>query len=828
MLGRASWLRVVSHPLSGAFSPLYHPMEALSAQTRVLELLTCKSETINLVHQVGLLLEDCIPNSSVWILKTDDTDNVVRAIYAPLRHTPGGSSDQPPSVSAAQLWALVNKLGSDTSIPDVANHKSCADISAILKDPIPSSLLSLRIRPSNHHAWGCICLALHNTTSLDTDALEVLADAELWVKFAATIIERRILEERLQTVETRLDLAMKAGGIGIFDWEIPTGNLHWTPQQFEIYGLNPATFTPSYDAWRVKVFPEDMDRIEETLSSTFRNRERYFEGRHRTRNAKGETRWIRSLGEVIYNARGTPLRMVGTAQDITQELRAQEQISLDRRRLELVLEAGELGFWDWNIPSGEVQFGGEWTCMLGYTSDEIEPHVRGWERLVHPDDMPAVYATLQKHLDGKSPLYETEHRLRHKNGSWVWVLARGRVVERDPQGKAIRALGIHANISIERENRERLQEEDRRKDEFLATLAHELRNPLAPIRTGLAIIKRDPSGPAATHSLRTMERQLGHMVRLIDDLLDVSRITLGRLKLKYEDISIRSIVEMAVEASRPAIDAGLHTLTVNLPPQDVIITCDPTRLAQIISNLLTNSAKYTPDKGQISLSVEVTTEGFTISVSDNGLGIPRELQQKVFELFGQVNRTLDRSQGGLGIGLALVRNLVTLHGGTVQVSSPGMGKGSTFTITLPPSVLKTRLESETAAPLEPQEHPHRRVLIVDDNVDAAESLSMLAKLLGHTTDVALSGQEALQKVASFHPEVVFLDIGLPGMSGFEVAEAIKRSNLDPLPYVVAVTGWGSEETQRKAHAAGFDEHLTKPVEVSRLERILGAEGPLIV
>jgi PAS domain S-box-containing protein len=802
-------------------------MEALSAQTRVLELLTCKSETINVVHQVGALLEDCIPNSSVWILKTDDTDNVVRAIYASPRRTPGRPSDQAFPVPAVQMWTLVNKLGPDTGIPDVASHTLSAEISAIFKDPIPSSLLSLRIRPNNHHAWGCICLALHSTTSPATDAHQVLADAELWVKFAVTIMERRILEERLQTVETRLDLATKAGGIGIFDWEIPTGNLHWTPQQFEIYGLNPATFTPSYEAWRVMVFAEDMDRIEETLCSTFRNRERYFEGRHRTRNAKGETRWIRSFGEVIYNTQGTPLRMVGTAQDITQEVHAQEQIALDRRRLELALEVGELGFWDWNLPSGEVQFGGEWTGMLGYGPDEIEPHVRGWERLIHPDDAPAVYATLQKHLDGKSPLYETEHRLRHKNGSWVWVLDRGRVVERDPQGKAIRALGIHANITIQRENRERLREEDRRKDEFLATLAHELRNPLAPIRTGLAIIKRDPSSPAATHSLQIMERQLGHMVRLIDDLLDVSRITLGRLKLKYEDISIRSIVEMAVEASRPAIDAGLHTLTITLPPREVMITCDPTRLAQIISNLLTNSAKYTPDRGQISLGVEVAKEGLRISVSDNGLGIPPELQQKVFELFGQVNRTLDRSQGGLGIGLALVRNLVTLHGGTVQVSSPGVGKGCTFTITLPPSVMRTHLEREASLPIEPQEHPHRRVLIVDDNVDAAESLSMLAKLLGHTTDVALSGQDALQKVATFHPEVVFLDIGLPGMSGFEVVQAIKRANPDPVPYVVAVTGWGSEETQRKAHAAGFDEHLTKPVEVSRLERILGSEGPLL-
>lgn len=797
-------------------------MESLSAQTRILELLTSKSETINAVQHVGALLEDCIPHSSTWILKADENQTFIKAIYAPPQSAPSTSMEGARPVSAAELWALVIKLGPEAGIPDVASHKLREEIRAVCGEPLPTSLLTLRIRPSNNHAWGCICVAIRND-SAKGERIEILADAMLWLKFAATIIERRILEDRLQTVETRLDLATKAGGIGIFDWEIPTGKLHWTPQQFEIYEVTPSTFTPTYEGWRAIVVPEDLAVIEETLRATLKTKERYFETHHRIRSSNGEIRWVRSFGEVIYSADGTPIRMVGTAQDITKEVHAREQTAFDRRRLELALEAGELGFWDWNIPTGEVQFGGEWARMLGYQPNEIEPHVRGWERLIHPDDAPMVYAALQRHLEERSPFYETEHRLKHKDGSWIWVLDRGRVVERDSRGVPVRAIGIHSNITVQRENRERLRQEDRRKDEFLATLAHELRNPLAPIRTGLAIIKRDPSGSAAHQSLEIMERQLAHMVRLIDDLLDVSRITLGRLKLKREDISIRSIVEMAVEASRPAIDAGLHTLNVNLPPQEVIITCDPTRLAQTISNLLNNSAKYTPDRGTIAVTIEVNHDGVSISVSDNGLGIPLELQEKVFELFGQVNRTLDRSQGGLGIGLALVRNLVTLHGGTVKVSSPGIGQGSTFSVLLPPSVLRTPVEAEKPHTPRTQETPQRRVLIVDDNVDAAESLSMLAKLLGHTTEVATSGQEALHKVALFHPEVVFLDIGLPGMSGFEVAAAIKGAHQIPSPYVVAVTGWGSEETKRKAHSAGFDEHLTKPVEVSRLERIL-AEG----
>ena len=795
-------------------------MENQSAQTRILELLTCKSETLTLLDAVGALLEDCIPHSYAWILKSTEPEGEATSIYASPRYNSEVVGRKASSPTSTQLFDLMTKLGPGGRIADVARHQFAHEIATVFSALPVSALLTLRIRPSNSHAWGYICVAIGDCDSDNSPHLANLADAELWMKFAAIIVERRILEESLQTVEIRLDLATKAGGIGIFDWEVSTGNLYWTPQQFEIYEVSPSEFSPTYDSWRSMVFPEDLEILEDTLRSTFRNRQRYFETQHRCHNAKGDTRWIRSLGEVIYNPNGTPIRLVGTAQDITKETLAQNQIFQDRRRLELALEGGELGFWDWNIPSGEVQFGGEWAQMLGYELSEIEPHVRAWERLVHPDDEPLVYAALQRHLDGKVVLYETEHRLRHKNGSWIWVLDRGRVVERDAQGQPIRALGIHANITLQRETRERLRQDDRRKDEFLATLAHELRNPLAPIRTGLAIIKRDPSSPAAHTSLHIMERQLAHLVRLIDDLLDVSRITLGRLKLKREDIAVRTIVEMAVEASRPAIDASHHQLTIQLPPQEVMINCDPTRLAQTISNLLTNSAKYTPDGGLISVTVDVSSAGIEIRVSDNGLGIPGELQERVFELFGQVNRTLDRSQGGLGIGLALVRNLVTLHGGTVTVSSPGQGNGTTFTVSFPPSMIRTPPESVTLEQAPPLEHHHRKVLIVDDNVDAAESLSMLAKLLGHSTEVAISGQEALQKIGTFHPEIVFLDIGLPGMSGFEVAKAIKASHPSPMPYVVAVTGWGSEETRRKAHEAGFDEHLTKPVEVARVERIL--------
>jgi PAS domain S-box-containing protein len=788
-------------------------MPSQSAQSQLYALLTCKAETKKLIGSVGSLLEECLPSASVWIVKTEDLEEAVESVYVS-----GSAAAVSPRLE--HLQGCIDSISHDTRISEINSHPSCAKIRALFPDQNFTSVAIHRIRPRNNHAWGYIFVLFRFDDQPQQQAEEALLQADLWVQFAATILERRLLEERLQLVQTRLDLAMKASALGIFDWDIHTNELFWTPETYYIHDTTPESFSPSYEGWRELLPTEDLRVIEQLLEKTFKEKERYYRSSYHVRTKGGEIRWIESLGEVIYDDNGRPVRLIGTAQDCSERVRAQEQIARDRRRLELALEAGELGFWDWNIATGEVQFGGEWAHMLGYELSEIEPHVRAWEQLVHPDDMPAIQVALQRHMEGSAPVYETEHRLKHKNGSWIWVLDRGRIVERDETGNPTRAIGIHANITLQRSIQEQLSEADRRKDEFLATLAHELRNPLAPIRTGLAIMKRDPSSQAASQAREIMERQLSHMVRLIDDLLDVSRITLGRLRLKKEKVSVRTILEMAVEASKPAIEAGHHTLTYTIPEQEIVMYADPTRLAQTVSNLLNNAAKYTPDHGRIDLRVGLSHSDIEIVVEDNGLGIPREMQDKVFQLFGQINRTLDRAQGGLGIGLALVRNLIELHGGTVTASSEGPGKGSTFTILLPHSLITSTTTHTEQRSQEVPQGSKRKILIVDDNVDAAQSLSMLAELLGHATALAYTGPEALAKFSEFKPEVIFLDIGLPGMSGFEVAQSIKASHPIPPPYVVAVTGWGTEETKQKARAAGFDEHLTKPVEIAAVERIL--------
>ena len=322
---------------------------------------------------------------------------------------------------------------------------------------------------------------------------------------------------------------------------------------------------------------------------------------------------------------------------------------------------------------------------------------------------------------------------------------------------------------------------------------------------------------------KMMNRQLSHMVRLVDDLLDASRITNDKVTLRKERVPLQTVVETAVEASRPVIDAARHVVNLALPEAPLWLDADPTRLAQVMSNLLTNAAKYTPEGGSIEVTAARYQRGVSIRVTDTGLGIPPAMLGEVFEMFTQVNRTLERSQGGLGIGLALVKRLVELHGGTIAALSPGLGEGSTFRVRLPLVEAETQgTEPQTSAETvsSPAANSCRRVLVVDDNVDGAQSLARVLQICGHDTRTAHDGPEALDAARLFQPEVVLLDIGLPGMNGYEVA---KRLRADPAlsgALVVALTGWGSEDDKRQSKEAGFDFHLTKPVEVSAIANIL--------
>ncbi|MEO5761309.1 MAG: ATP-binding protein [Vicinamibacteria bacterium] len=369
----------------------------------------------------------------------------------------------------------------------------------------------------------------------------------------------------------------------------------------------------------------------------------------------------------------------------------------------------------------------------------------------------------------------------------------------------------------------KVQRENQSKDEFLAMLAHELRNPLAPIRTGLQVLKLSPQGEIADRAREMMDRQLTQLIRLIDDLLDVSRVSRGKIELKREPLDLKSIIGLAIETSVPLIEAGRHELVVHLPKEPVPVQADAIRMAQVFSNLLNNAAKYTPDGGRIELLAKLGVGEVEIRVKDNGVGIPREMVPEVFEMFSQVGRNLDRAQGGLGIGLTLVRRLIEMHGGQVKAESSGMGEGSVFTVTMPLAPF-----ASDGASVPDGSEPRRtggklRVLVVDDNIDGANMLAMLVAMHGHSTEIAHNGPEALARLESFPAQVVFLDIGLPGLNGYEVAQrirALETSRKGEAVTLIALTGWGSDDDKKRSKDAGFDMHLTKPIDAEKVEALL--------
>jgi PAS domain S-box-containing protein len=531
----------------------------------------------------------------------------------------------------------------------------------------------------------------------------------------------------------------------------------------------------------------------------------------------------RTLVSIVRAALRARLHQYEVRDAVTKLERQEQALRESDERMRFALHAARLGSWELDVVSGAFECSETFKEQLGLlphhpvTQQDLVEHI-------HPDDLEPVKKELRRSVEDGGD-FDIEARNVWADGQVRWILARGRAAP-GSGGARTRLVGISLDITegkrahedLERQAAQ-LREADKRKDEFLATLAHELRNPLAPLRTGLEILKRAPHTDAGARARATMDRQVGHMVRLIDDLLEVSRITLGKVMLKKERVTLQSVIEAAVETSRPVLDSARHTLAVDLPDEPIWVEADRTRLAQVVSNLLNNAAKYTPSGGRVDISATLDGNEAIVRVRDNGMGIPKENLPEAFELFSQLNRALDRSQGGLGIGLALVKKLIDMHGGTIEGESEGLGRGSTFTMRIPALPPASSTEFVPA----PEQAPvldARCILVVDDNHDAAESLSELLGTLGHHTRMAHSGPEALAAAVEFHPDLIFLDIGMPGLSGYEVARRLRKHPKVASAMLVALTGWGTEEDKKKARDAGFDEHVTKPIDIEAIETVL--------
>ena len=422
-------------------------------------------------------------------------------------------------------------------------------------------------------------------------------------------------------------------------------------------------------------------------------------------------------------------------------------------------------------------------------------------------------AGLRDVLHGRKDQFQLEYPC-HSAASNRWFILR---VTRALGAGPARLVVAHEDITERREAEEALRAANRNKDEFLALLAHELRNPLAPIRHVLQIMRMSGGHGQLLHSaFEIMERQIGHMVRLVDDLLDVSRISRGKLELQMENIDLASVIDLAVEASSPHIANMNHRLTVSLPSEPIRIHGDLTRLAQAVSNLLNNAAKFTDSGGSISLSVEHGEQQALIRVQDSGIGIAAEQLPLIFEMFTQVDNSLQRTQSGLGIGLMVVRSLVEMHNGTIEARSPGLGQGCEFIMRLPVCDFLPATSSEEISDKDAQPARTRRILVVDDSVDSATSLATFLQLMGNETHTAFDGLEALQVADAVQPDVVLLDIGMPRLNGYETARRIRARPWADQVVLVAVTGFGQEEDRQKARDAGFDHHMVKPIDASSL------------
>jgi signal transduction histidine kinase/DNA-binding response OmpR family regulator len=647
--------------------------------------------------------------------------------------------------------------------------------------------------------------------------------------------EAEAAAELVNASKERVRLATEAGGLGVWLWETSTDTVTWEHDWlFDIFGLprdsdpiNGAQFLADY------VHPEDAQAFRDAAAATLERGEPFhFVGRI-FRSPDRAVRWLEFHGRLQTASENVPVRILGTAGDITERHHFQERLRVSEERYRTLFEAIDEGFslidviFDGSGKPVDYRFL-EINPAFAKQTGMVDPVGKRMTELVpgHDSHWFDVYGRVA--LTGEPVRFIDEAKAM---GRWFDVYA-ARLGGPGSTTVAVLFTDITGRKRADDDLRRlaaELAESDRRKTEFLATLAHELRNPLAPLSSGLQVMKLAASDPQTVDRTRgMMERQVNHMVHLVDDLLDIARISTGKVDLKKERIDLQTVIASAVETSMPLIEAGRHELSVHLPDEELMLEVDLTRVAQVVSNLLNNAAKYTPARGRIGLIAHRDGGEVVIAVSDTGIGIPPASMPTVFEMFTQVGRNMERAQGGLGIGLSLVRRLVELHGGTASAVSEGVGRGSTFIIRLPLLAVQTA-PLDVAAPAAPAAMAvlddgatdgSLRVLVVDDNIDAADTLAALLELGGHTIRVANDGYQAIEMARSFHPQVVFLDIGLPGMNGYEVARRLRETPGMERGILVALTGWGTREDRERSSEAGFDHHLTKPADMDAVESLL--------
>lgn len=654
---------------------------------------------------------------------------------------------------------------------------------------------------------------------------------------AAIVLQRHLAVQALKRSESRfLDFADAAPAM-LWVTE-PDGNCSFLSRGWHEFTGQGKDEGHGF-GWTAAIHPDDRQAATDAfLVANAQKTE--FSLEHRILHVDGSYRWVIDTGRPRFSASGDFLGFVGSVLDINDRKEAEKALHATQGMLSAVFEALPVGVAVVNQDGQLVLSNQE---MLQYLPTNVLPSLddarhHRW-KAAHADGRPYARADFPgaRALRGERIVPGIEALYTRDDGAEIWTqIAAVPLLNSDnePSGQVSVVTNIdnfkrtEAALRLSEASQRVLLDEvtksNKNLSEFLAVLAHELRNPLAPILTGLEIMRRRADNPDTVMNVRGMiERQVTQLSHLINDLLDIARVTNGKVDIKRDSVDLKGIVSNAVETSLPLIEQGGHEFSLKLHAAPLPVSADATRISQVIGNLLTNAAKYTPHGGSITLTVQRDGDDAVISVIDSGIGIPEESLESVFDMFSQVGRNMDLAQGGLGIGLSLVRQLVALHGGTVAASSEGAGKGSTFVVRLPldleTSAVGAGADTSGAAGTATKAF---RILVTDDNVDAALTLAALLEMQGHELRVAHDGPEALQLAGQFRPEVVFLDIGMPGMTGYEVARRLRKMEGLARSTIVAVSGWGAKDDLARAEEAGFDMHFTKPVEVSRLSEFLAS------
>ena len=664
--------------------------------------------------------------------------------------------------------------------------------------------------------------------SLPTDIADITRFNEGIDQAVAESIARfaKIIEETSESERQRLNAVLEAAPVGIAVADTSGKLILSNPESTRIWGDHPfSECVYEYKVWK-GWWADGSERHGHLLEPHERALARVLSGDAALSDrvdfepfgSFGERRAIVLNAKSIRDREGNIVGAVVAQMDVSHQVEAEEALRESEAKFRTIANAMPQMVWSTRADGYHDYYNQQWYDFTGVPEGANDGKL--WNGMFHPDDHERAWV-LWHHCLATGETYEIQYRLRHHSGEFRWILGRALPV-RDTSGRITRWMGTCTDIHEQKLAEEELRESGRRKDEFLAMLAHELRNPLAPISSAAQLIKLVGADERRIHlASDIISRQVSYMTDLVDDLLDVSRVTRGLTDLEKETLDLKAIIHSAIEQVRPLIEARQHELRLRIGPADAYVLGDKTRLVQVIANILNNAAKYTPQGGEISLTLEVREPNARISISDNGSGIAPSLLPHVFDLFTQEERTPDRGQGGLSLGLALVKSLTTLHDGWVKASSEGVGQGSTFAIGLP---LQTQAETElfpkAHGAMLPQSARSLHLMIVDDNLDAAESLCALLEAGGHQVVVAGDAESALKNADIERIQVFILDIGLPDMDGYELARRLRAKPDTANAVLIALTGYGQAHDRVLSKAAGFDHHFVKPSDTLELTKIL--------